>query len=477
MNKLKYTIGLLIIFIICTISVLFLMKTESNAATTVTQTTSTSISGISNSDYPGVKSMIQALQKAHPNWTFKVVYTGLDWSDVISAEAETTKCSNSSFSPKSLTSRSKWVCSTCGTKGYSGSSWYHASTTAIKYMMDPRNSLYYDDVFQFLELSYDSSTTYSKSAIKEILEDTFLDDGNLDTYVSQIMTSSKKYGVNPYYVTAKIIQEQGTSGGSTWKMEGTSDDGEYVLDDDNNALIVLAGTTVSDISTYLGSSTTVKNSSGSKISSSSSIVATGYTAGSYTIVVRGDVNGDGKVKATDYVKVKNYILGTTKLSTYQKLAADVNDDGKVKSTDYVKIKNNIMGKSSITLSGTTYYYNIFNIGASGSTSAKILANALAKAQSYGWTSIESCIDGSIEFMADGYIDIGQNTLYFEKYDVVNTSPSSSYYTHQYAQDIMYAQNQGEKLLSILESIDAVDYSYTFIIPLYENMPSSACAVP
>ena len=348
MNKLKYTIGLLIIFIICTISVLFLMKTESNAATTVTQTTSTDISGISNSDYPGVKSMIQALQKAHPNWTFKVVYTGLDWSDVISAEAET---GHSFSSPKSLTSLTGWACSTCGLTSYSGSGWYHASSAAIKYMMDPRNSLYYDDIFQFLELSYDSSTTYSKSAVKEILEDTFLDDGNLDTYVSQIMTSCKNYGVNPYYVAAKIIQEQGTSGGSTWKMKSTS---------------------------------------------------------------------NGK---------------------------------------------------------TTYYYNIFNIGASGSTSAKILANALAKAQSYGWTSIELCIDGSIEFMADGYIDIGQNTLYFEKYDVVNTSPSSSYYTHQYAQDIKYAQNQGEKILSILESIDAVDYSYTFVIPLYENMPSSACSRP
>lgn len=67
----------------------------------------------------------------------------------------------------------------------------------------------------------------------------------------------------------------------------------------------------------------------------------------YTIVVKGDVNGDGLIYATDYVKIKNHIMGKTKLSGAYLMASDINNDGKIYATDYVLVKNHIMGKSSI----------------------------------------------------------------------------------------------------------------------------------
>jgi len=67
----------------------------------------------------------------------------------------------------------------------------------------------------------------------------------------------------------------------------------------------------------------------------------------YTVVVKGDVNGDGKIYATDYVKVKNHIMGKSSLSGSYLLAADINNDGKIYATDYVLIKNHIMGKTTI----------------------------------------------------------------------------------------------------------------------------------
>ena len=68
----------------------------------------------------------------------------------------------------------------------------------------------------------------------------------------------------------------------------------------------------------------------------------------YTVVVKGDVNGDGKATAADYVKIKNHIMGTDSVSDTQKLGADANGDGKVSAADYVVIKNHIMGTSTIT---------------------------------------------------------------------------------------------------------------------------------
>ena len=64
----------------------------------------------------------------------------------------------------------------------------------------------------------------------------------------------------------------------------------------------------------------------------------------YVIVKKGDCNGDGAVKANDYLIIKDYIMGvgSAKLEGVKKLAADVTGDGSVKANDYLKIKDHIM---------------------------------------------------------------------------------------------------------------------------------------
>lgn len=89
---------------------------------------------------------------------------------------------------------------------------------------------------------------------------------------------------------------------------------------------------------------------------SSSIVGTGMKVcimdgatikRSYSIIVTGDVNGDGKVNITDMIAVKSNILGKSYLTGLYKLAGDVSGDGKVNITDFIKIKAAILGKSQI----------------------------------------------------------------------------------------------------------------------------------
>jgi len=68
-----------------------------------------------------------------------------------------------------------------------------------------------------------------------------------------------------------------------------------------------------------------------------------------TIVIVGDADGDGKIYATDYLKIKFQIMGTSnKLSGPYALAADTNRDGKIYATDYMAIKNSIMGISELS---------------------------------------------------------------------------------------------------------------------------------
>ncbi len=78
-------------------------------------------------------------------------------------------------------------------------------------------------------------------------------------------------------------------------------------------------------------------------------IKSGSESKEYTVVIYGDVNGDGKITSLDYIRIKNVIMKTASLSSSaEKLAADVNKDGNIKATDYVRIKNHIMGTSKIT---------------------------------------------------------------------------------------------------------------------------------
>ena len=136
---------------------------------------------------------------------------------------------------------------------------------------------------------------------------------------------------------------------------------------------------------------------------------------------------------------------------------------------------------SILSSGEGYngeyigYYNVFNIGASGNGKETVILNGLKKAKSKGWTTLEKSIEGGIEIIAQSYIAKGQNTLYFQKFDVENSD--GNLYWHQYMQNILAAQSEGATLRRTFESVGSVDGEYTFIIPVYKNMPQTACSRP
>lgn len=66
------------------------------------------------------------------------------------------------------------------------------------------------------------------------------------------------------------------------------------------------------------------------------------TISSYTLVVTGDLTGEGNVNSRDTKALSGYLLGKTTLSQCFVQAADCNHDGTVNTTDLLKIaKNNI----------------------------------------------------------------------------------------------------------------------------------------
>ena len=68
------------------------------------------------------------------------------------------------------------------------------------------------------------------------------------------------------------------------------------------------------------------------------LYADGRLLKSVTVVVRGDVDGNGKVDTTDYMRIKAAFFEEITLTALQEVAADVDESGSVDTTDYMRIK-------------------------------------------------------------------------------------------------------------------------------------------
>lgn len=171
-------------------------------------TLSDDINAIDENKYPGIKGAIQNLQNTHSNYKFQVYYTGIDWNEAVTMEYQGHGSSPKNLFEKTSSRSGEWFCPICGTKVYDSGRWYCASIDAIKYMMDPRNSLEYPSVFQFKNLETpDVSSDNIRSTINSKYSSySYI---NNEEAINAIVTASQNNSLNGYSILAKIINEQG----------------------------------------------------------------------------------------------------------------------------------------------------------------------------------------------------------------------------------------------------------------------------
>lgn len=128
-------------------------------------------------------------------------------------------------------------------------------------------------------------------------------------------------------------------------------------------------------------------------------------------------------------------------------------------------------------------YNYYNIGAydGGDAVAKGLLWAkggTAGATTYGrpWTNPYKSIVGGAQYIAANYINVGQNTLYFQKFNVVPTNPAYVY-LHQYMTNVQAPYAEGRTTRNAYSTLGILGDSMVFYIPYYNNMPETPCAPP
>ena len=126
-----------------------------------------------------------------------------------------------------------------------------------------------------------------------------------------------------------------------------------------------------------------------------------------------------------------------------------------------------------TYSGYEGYYNYFNVGASGANNQAVILNGLKKAKEYGWNTRYKSLSGGATVLGSNYILRGQDTLYLEKFNVSKNNT----YSHQYMQNLQAPYSESQNIRKAYANAGALENTFVFKIPVYNNMPSSACAKP
>ena len=77
-------------------------------------------------------------------------------------------------------------------------------------------------------------------------------------------------------------------------------------------------------------------------------ITSGDETKTYTIILDGDINKDGKISILDLLAEQKHLLGTNKLTGITAKAADVNKDGKISILDLLAVQKHLLGYSLIT---------------------------------------------------------------------------------------------------------------------------------
>ena len=128
------------------------------------------------------------------------------------------------------------------------------------------------------------------------------------------------------------------------------------------------------------------------------------------------------------------------------------------------------------VSGYEGYYNYYSQNAYASDGYTAVQNGLRYAKGTDtktlrpWNTRYKAVVGGAINLGSWYINKGQDTLYYEKFDVVN-------YSHQYMTNVLAPKSEAKTSKKAYSETTLNNTAFKFIIPVYENMPDEVCAEP
>ena len=199
-------------------------------------------------------------------------------------------------------------------------------------------------------------------------------------------------------------------------------------------------------------------------------------------------------KKVDYYNSSGALISTNSL--YSDLILSAGRTSRVSSLHLAsRIKQEVgpfLSHSSIsgTVDGFKGLYNFYNIGATSSSEPMgAIKNGLQYAKDgkgmssdkkakylIPWDNKEKAITGGAIFIGESYINVGQNTIYLQKFDV-NDDRKGTLFTHQYMTNVLAPYSEGKSTYNGYKNGNILNSNLSFLIPVYENMPELPTETP
>ncbi len=167
------------------------------------------------------------------------------------------------------------------------------------------------------------------------------------------------------------------------------------------------------------------------------------------------------------------------------LAVRVKQEGGT-DPNYAGVNGQATTRNGLTYNGQNLdgVYNFFNIGShedsvTSSSVTRGLAVAKGLVDSYStapWDTPQKSINAGASLLSNGYINAGQYTLYFQKF---NTSPTAKFnhFTNQFMTNVTAPLSESLSTYNAYYSSGLLDTAFVFSIPIYESTPDAFTSHP
>lgn len=369
---------------------------------------------LSIAEFPeSYKVHLRSLHKEFPRWAFVPYHVNSSFQDAISIEASEEArnlVANNANYPDTISFMKSQ-------KIYDGGGYAPASQEAIAYFMDPRNFLNKIDIFQFESMN--ASNNQSLDGVKKL----FAGNNDLLDIAEDLFNICQELNLNPYTMASRIKLEVGLGDRVTGIAKGEIDPKYLPIHPNETSLSFMSA--------------------------------------------------EDRLKAIDrYEKQLAYRSSALPAKyRYMKDILDGKQTGKISAPE-------------------KRFYNVANIGAypNVGTVDGAAINALYYAMGYNtglredekayfelpWDSQSKAVRGAVKWIAEQYINEGQNTVYFQKWDVVGASPR---FWHQYMGSLLATIVEAKTQYQAYLESSILDSEIQFLIPIYAEMPEERSPNP
>ena len=177
-------------------------------------------------------------------------------------------------------------------------------------------------------------------------------------------------------------------------------------------------------------------------------------------------NSSHELNGYDYATLLMYAGEVSKVSPYHLATRIIQEQG----------ANGAGNQISGNVSGYKGYYNYYSQNAYASGGLSAVQNGLKYAAQSDdsnmrpWNSRYKAVVGGAINLGKWYINRGQDTIYYEKFDIKN-------YSHQYMTNVLAPRSEATRAKKAYSTSTLGKTAFKFNIPVYDNMPASRCILP